>query len=689
MIQAPPWGKAAQQRVPSQRQARRNPDLIRRVVLVAVKDICLNYKTPLHRWQREVFRFDDRQSLPFLALPPAVRFPSTSLYFRLTAALFLVLFTTLMVVDRPIKIEKRIVERQEIQGKEAPTHWLVPVWLWRGLAVNTALAGLLVALTPLARRSVFAGEPPAVPPSMPFFRREKMLLAAAVLLLAASTAPRLGHSLWGDEEYAMKTYIAPEIVKTAEGGVQLKPRSWVDTLWDYQRPTNHIGFTVLARVCHDTFFTPGIGPTDPWFSETLMRLPSFFAGLASILTLVWGCRVWGLRQGIGWIALGFAGHAWLVRFGCDARGYGFIVLLVPVLLGTLGRAAQTGRWRWWLGFALTQFAILWIHPGAIHTVAAANALAVALVWRHPSGQRLALAARWLVAGLVTALLVIGLMAPCLPPFLDFMKQNVLQGELDLPWYRDAAAVLFSGALWHSFDTQNPLALGLYNTPYAAVWMSLGGLTAALGAWRLGQDRERRWLLIFILLGPALLIAHLDLGNTRPYHWYLIPILPNLFLLWAAAWPNAKARFRFPQMALVLATLAGVHLLALPTARLLTRFPIEACRESVALTRSITNPRHPDYGKEAITASPGMMTEAYDPAVTRFKTAEELRALIERARSEKKPLFINFGYRALLADAHPAIFALIDDPALFERVQLFPGQFFSATREVYRLRTVQD
>jgi 4-amino-4-deoxy-L-arabinose transferase-like glycosyltransferase len=206
-------------------------------------------------------------------------------------------------------------------------------------------------------------------------------------------------------------------------------------------------------------------------------------------------------------------------------------------------------------------------------------------------------------------------------------------------------------------------------------MSLGGLTAALGAWRLGQDRERRWLLIFILLGPALLIAHLYLGNTRPYHWYLIPILPNLFLLWAAAWPNARARFRFPQMALVLATLAGVHLLALPTARL--------------LTRSITNPRHPDYGKEAITASPGMMTEAYDPAVNRFKTAEELRTLIDRARSEKKPLFINFGYRALLADAHPAIFALIDDPALFERVQLFPGQFFSATREVYRLRTVQD
>jgi hypothetical protein len=618
-----------------------------------------------------------------------VRFPSTSLYFRLTAALFLVLLTTLMLVDRPTKIEKRIIERQEVQGKEAPTHWLVPVWLWRGLAVNTALAAVLVVLTPLARRSVFGGKPPAPTPSVPFSSREKMLLAASIFLLGASSAPRLGHSLWGDEEYAMKTYIAPEIVKTAEGGVQLKPRSWVDTLWDYQRPTNHIGFTVLARLCHDRFFTPGTGPTDPWFSETLMRLPSFLAGLASILTLVWGCRVWGLRQGIGWIALGFAGHAWLVRFGCDARGYGLILMLVPLLLGTLGRAAQTARWRWWLSFACTQFAILWIYPGAIHIIAAANALAIALVWQYPSAQRSTLASRWLVAGLVTAMLVIGFMAPCLPPFLSFMSQNVLPGKLDLPWFRDTAAVLYSGAYWHPFDAQNPMALGLQNTPFAAVWMSLGGVTAMLGALRLGLSRERRLLLIFILLGPALLFAHLYLGNTRPYHWYLIPILPNLFLLWAAAWPNAKARFRFPQMALVLATLAGVHILALPTARLLTRFPIEACRESVALTRSITNPYHSDYGTDSLTASPGMITEAYDPAVIRFDTADALRSLIDRARREKKPLFINFGYRALLADAHPTIFALIDDPALFERLQLFPGQFLSTTREVYRLRTVQD
>lgn len=613
----------------------------------------------------------------------------SSNYFRVTAALFLVLCTTLLVVDRPVKIEKRIAERLALQGKDAPTHWLVPVWLWRGLALNTALAAALVALTPLARRPAFPGTPPPAPAVPPFSRREKYLLAASLILLAASTAPRLGHSLWGDEEYCMKAYIAPEATRLADGSVTLEPRPWMTTLWDYQRPTNHIGFTVLARLCHDTFFTPDSGPADPWFSEPLMRLPSFLAGLASLLTLVWCCNAWGLRRGVAWIALGCAGHAWIVRFGCDARGYGIVVMLIPVLLGSLRRATQTGLWRWWLAFAFAQFYLLWTYPGVIHVTCAANLLALALLRQHPSGFRLALASRWLAANLVSALLVVGLMAPCLPPFLDFLRQNALHGRLDLPWFRDSAAALYSGALWLPFDPANPLSTGVSRLPLAAAGISLGAIAALFGARRLWISRDRRPLLLFLLAGPALLLAHLILGSTRPYQWYLIPILPNLFILWAAAWPPPTSRSRLPQSVLVGLALAGVHLLALPTARLLTRYPIEACRESVALTRSITNPRHPGFGSDSITASPGMATEAYDPAVIRFQSPEELRALIARSQAAAKPLYLNFGYRALLQDAHPDIFKIIDDPSLFQPVQTFPGQFLSTTREVFRLRSLQD
>lgn len=613
-----------------------------------------------------------------------------SAYFRLTAALFLALLTALLVVERPVKVEKRIVERRETLGKAAPTHWLVPVWLWRGLAVNTGLAALLVALTPLAGRTPRPAARPS-PENEPLTRREKMLTTAALVLLAASTAPRLGHSLWGDEEYCMKAYIAPAVEQQEDGSWRLERRPWMTTLWDYARPTNHIGYMAPARLVHDLFFRPGEGAADPWFSETLMRLPSFLAGLGAVLTLLWCCRVWGLRRGVAWVALGYAGHAWLVRFGCDARGYGLVVMLLPLLLGSLGRALQTGLWRWWLLFAGAQFYLIWTYPGAVHFPVALNAAALWLLARAPRENRALLAGRWLAASLLCAMLVIGLMAPCLPPFLAFLKENRLQGPLDWPWWQDSAAALFCGALWHPWDSANPLCASLAQgdlpAPLAAAWIALGGAAALLGSWNLARDPARRPLLVFLLGGPLLLLAHIALGGTRPYQWYLIPMLPNLFLLWAAAWGGAgqKNARRPVAAALVLAALAGVHVLALPTARLLTRFPIEACRESVALTRAVTNPRHPDYGREAITAGPGMTTEAYDPAVIRFASADELRALIERARRENKPLFLNFGFRAFLRGTSPEIFALIDDPALFEPVQTLPGQFLTTTREVWRLR----
>lgn len=611
-------------------------------------------------------------------------------YFRLTSALFLALLTTLLLVDRPVKIEQRITERWETQGKIAPTHWLVPVWLWRGLALNTGLAALLVALTPWAARSLPSPSSTAVR-SPALTRREKLLISASLCVLAASTAPRLGQSLWGDEEYVMKAYIAPSVEAGPDGSWTLTPRPWMVTLWDYARPTNHIGFTVPARLCHDLFFRPGEGERAAWFSETWMRLPSFLAGLGAILSLVWGARVWGWHRGIAWIALGYAGHAWLVRFGCDARGYSLVILLLPLQFGCLGRALQTGRWRWWLGYGLAQFYVIWTHPGAVHFPVALNAAALWLLFHQPASERLAQFGRWLAASLLSSMLVIGLMAPCLTPFLAFLKENRLSGDLDLTWFQDSAAALFAGALWHPWDATNPLCTHLSSAPlpplFSLLWIALGLGLAGVAAYQLARHPQQRPALFFLLGGPGLLLAHLIIGDTKPYQWYLIPMLPCLLLLWAAAW-NTPQNDRPPQRVLriaILFALAGVHVLGLPTSRLLTRFPLEACRESVALTRTITNPRHPGYGSDSLTASPGMRTEAYDPAVIRFDSAEELRALIQRARTENKPLYLNFGFRPFLQSALPEIFKLIDDPTLFEPVQILPGQFFTATREVHRLR----
>jgi len=612
-------------------------------------------------------------------------------YFRITAALLAVLVLTLLLVDRPVKLERRIVERAETLGKDPPTHWLIPVWLWRGLAVNTGLAVVLVGLTPLAARSL-TQKTDSRPATKPLNRRDWLLLTAASALLLSSNLPRLDQSLWGDEEYTMRAYIARQVVKQDDGGWKLEPRPWSQTLWDYTRPTNHIGYTVVARLFHEALFRPDPAPDAPWFSERAIRLPVLLAGLGALFSLVWCCRVWGFGAGAAWVALGYAGHAWLVRFGVDARGYGFVLFLSPLLLGALGRALQTGQWRWWLAFGFLQFYLAWTHLGVLHMLMALNLAACWFLFHQPKPERLTQTTRWVVASLGSVMLGIALMAPILPRFLGFMQKKVLEGSLDRTWFADMAGYLYCGTPWVDWDAANALCFSLSQEAVpawvAAALIFLAGGLLLVGSWQIWCRPDRRPLLVFLIGGPALMLGQLFIGNTKPYHWYLMPFLPNLFLLLAAAWKTSLgtpswARRLTP--ALLILSFFGIHLLGFETGRALTRFPIEACRESVALTRQITNPAHPDYGKEAITASPGMTTEAYDPAVIRFEQAGDLQRLIDQARSENRPLFLNFGFRRLLSSAQPEIFTLIDDPNLFEPVATLHGQFFASTREVLRLR----
>jgi hypothetical protein len=180
---------------------------------------------------------------------------------------------------------------------------------------------------------------------------------------------------------------------------------------------------------------------------------------------------------------------------------------------------------------------------------------------------------------------------------------------------------------------------------------------------------------------VLVVLHLMATHTRPYHWYLIPFMPAMLALWAAALNWCWRRSRPGALGLMSVLVIGIHAMAWPQSKLLAAHPIEANRESVALTRKITNPRHPDYGRDAITAVCVMTPGCYDPAALTFKTVTDLRSIIERAKSEHRPLFVNVGFRAFYKTEFPEVLAMLDDKTLFEPVAAFPGLFFSTSREV--------
>jgi hypothetical protein len=566
---------------------------------------------------------------------------------------------------------------------------------WAGAALGMVLMGL----TPWAARKLKCA--PLVSEAAPRRTAATVAVVAGGLMIISgiANAPRLSHSLWGDEEYSMKRLIADQLeARGDDGTMHFEDHSWVTTLWSYRKTTNHIGYTVVARLFHEVMFRPGAGPTDPIFSEVAIRLPVFIAGLLSIAAVAWAGCVWGWHWGMPLALVMYAAHPWFVRFGSDARGYGFVLLLVPLLIGILGRAWQTGRWRWWIALGLAQFYLLWTYMGAVHFVAMLNLAAVALIFcdRSRTADRAAFLARLAVGNVIFAMLFIPLMAPCMPQLAAFIATKPLQGVVDSIWWQDALGYLMVGLPWHPWDEENPLCswlvhdrAGVARTLLVAGALLFRCALVALGAWVVLSAKNTRWLLLPLIAGLVLMMAQSVLSGIRPYHWYLIPYLPGVVLLSGAALhrflPVCPAgRNGGAWVVAALLVFAGIQMAA-GECRNLRLHPIEPCRESVALTRAITNPIHPDYDKDVITAGFTFYTEAYDPGLVRFENADGLRKLMQRADAEGKKLFVNFGFREWAVEHNADVVALLDDTRYFEHTASLPGMFFTSTREVYRYK----
>ncbi len=623
----------------------------------------------------------------------------------LAVALFAAVLATWVAVDRPVKEEKKLARLLEAKNS-ASWRAYVPVYLWRGLTVDVGLAALLVAACAVAgRRLAQSGAEEERSTGL----GTKLLVGGCVLVAALQTVPRLSFSTWGDEDYTVKTYVNDQFVTAPDGTHTLERVPWANVLWHYKRPNNHVGYTAVARAVHDAFFRPGTGPTDPIFSETLVRLPAFAFGLLSVLTVAWMARVWGWTRGL-WLVLPFyVLHPWLIRFGSEVRGYAVVLATVPLLVGLVGRALQTGAWRWWLGMALVQTYLFWAYWGVVYVLVCLHAALVLLCLTHPArawAERRVLLARWLVACLLPAMVISVLMAPNLPQFLEFMRDNKqLAGGMDAVWWQDAWGYLVSGTPWHAWDASAPhcVALAQMGPVGRAVALAAGGgllAVAALGAWRLWRGGYTRWLLLPFAGAPVLFIAHMTLSGVRPYHWYLSLFLPGFLALllagvapvldaFAAWWRRRPAERPAPAVpgapAVLLLTVAAVCVLGTPQRLMIVRHPLEPCRESVALTRQVTNPRHPDFGRGSMTGGFTMFTEAYDPAMIRFQTADELRALMAQARETGRDFFVNFSSRHFCEQNYPDLFAIFNDPEQFELVAVLPGGFDAGTREVIRMK----
>lgn len=508
-----------------------------------------------------------------------------------------------------------------------------------------------------------------------------MMAASAVL-----NAPRLFNSFWMDEESTARRFVVGDFRRGSDASPRWAEPSWERTIFYYRDPNNHPLFSILARLCHSALPTPQ-EPESFHFREWTIRLPAYLAGIAGLGLVAWLAAVLRMpRAGmlaVVWLAM----HPWHVRYGVDARGYALLFTLLPACLGCLCRAIQTGRMNWWLGYGVLEFLVLWAYPGTLYFVASFNVavaglMMTSIVPRRARGQQWL---RFVAANLIGAMFTTLLLGPCVEPMLNYLQYDRIRGVLDARWVAETCSGLFTGQPWVAW-ADHELVIAWMHTWVESPWfvvLTFGALAVVLGTgvlacWRCGVTH--RWILGHsLMLGPFMYLMATAQGNIL-YPWYLLLCLPGLALIMGAGLEAAMVK---PWGRAWIAAFMGLWaVVTWPQTNLLRSHSIEPMRESVEATRQIRNARMASLN-DVLTVSLAFPAKLYDPAAIEVKTVDELRAVMDRADREHRPLFVNFADKGLLDLRSPEMSAFLDDSKFFQALPSFNGIHGQFERRVFR------
>jgi uncharacterized membrane protein len=376
-------------------------------------------------------------------------------------------------------------------------------------------------------------------------------------------------------------------------------------------------------------------------------------------------------------------HPWHIRYAIELRGYIFTVLFGPLMIYCLIQAIDSSRWRWWTGFAASEFALLYAYPGCLYMVVIANLCgAIALLLRHPTAdERVRYFPRLIVASAVALMVYLQLMLPCIPQLLDYFKTERALGELGLRWHRNMGAHLLAGIPWNNSDL--PRA-GYQELQWPAdahpilFPLLLGTAVAFLvaGAVRIGFRHPAGWIVLLVLLLPAPMVYLISrASNHYLYEWYLFFSLSGVVAFFAVGldWVAEAAR-RVNRHAPPL--IAGLVVIAFfgatqPQRRWLVSHSLQPMRESVLLTRPVLDPYDPRQ-QSITTVSLTGVPWSYDPNVIVISNVEQLMRNLEEADRNGKTLYVNFANAWTASASSPDLYAIIEDDRLFEKIASIQG-----------------
>lgn len=570
-------------------------------------------------------------------------------------------------------VQKRIAKQLPLQPKEYAI-----VGLWWGSIINS---GLLLVLLGTATKWM----PPATSGVVPIQNRISQrvfwtLTALAVLSAGYLRAPRLSHSLWNDEEYAMRRFSHGSWETQKDGALQFEPVSWNDTLFLNNNGNNHLFASLVTRLSLDAWRTVSHQSRDA-FSETALRTPALIAGLITIILIaLLGLESGGPLIGIG-AAFLMAILPWHVRYAVESKGYSFMLFFICLNLWAILRALRENKLRWWLVFAMSEAGYLLSFAGSIYVAIAINLIVSIELLKSRNLRGILTLVAFNILGAIPVILW---MLPSIPQIMIYLKaEDSLRLGMGWDWMRD----FFSG-LAIGFQYDNPgthagtswIIQSMTSTrlfPLFFLWIAPVALVIG-SILSFSRNTAMRLIILAPLLAGAIAYIHNAAHNNPMVVWYLLyTIIAGVFAIPLAVSFIGKTK---PWVAPVLLSFFIITYAIFTwdvnqILRLQDRQPI---RQTVAAIR-LTDP-------QAITGVFGVsdrQSQSYDPSVHVLENEKDLEECTKLARVNGTPFYVYYCGTIVSGQRRPELMKRVTQSDDFTFICSKPGHEEMFSYHVYQ------
>ncbi|MDB6069512.1 MAG: hypothetical protein JWL81_683, partial [Verrucomicrobiales bacterium] len=197
---------------------------------------------------------------------------------------------------------------------------------------------------------------------------------------------------------------------------------------------------------------------------------------------------------------------------------------------------------------------------------------------------------------------------------------------------------------------------------------------------LSRNPRAAWIVLSAVAATAVFLTFVRLTDFYFYHRFILVSAVPLLLLAGIG----LSRLRLPLAGVGAVGIFGF--LTFPQTRLLTTRSYAPFRETVADIRDQAS----KMKGEVIPVGYGLgshVMQCYFPQLRdiRSDSRQKLQSLIDQARKEDRPLIVALGYEGLNRLNQPEGFALLDDPALFQKISTRHGIEPEFTFHLFSLR----